>query len=183
VPEIKIDHQSNVLTLGTMQWEAHHDRIIVLQDDFRSGLECTRCMGRDVRNEVSVIRCDNCKGTGKSAIVKDGQCSMCSGDGIIPCPDCKGKGGTLIVPGTAERRPTTGIIVSAGERCATYNRGQSVIYPSFAGHAYDMTATDIHGNTVTATIVIMREEDVLCGIRGHLELRQMKRSAAMGTAA
>jgi len=27
----------------------------------------------------------------------------------------------------------------------------------------------------------MREEDVLCGIRGHLELRQMKRSAAMGT--
>src|SRR6267142_5973894 len=117
VPEIKIDPQSNVLTLGTMEWEAHFDRIIVLQDDFRSGLECKRCLGRDVRKEISVISCENCNGTGKSVIVKDGKCSMCSGDGVIPCPECKGKGGTLILPENAERRPTTGTIVSAGERC------------------------------------------------------------------
>jgi co-chaperonin GroES (HSP10) len=183
MPEIKIDPQSNVLKLGTMEFEAHHDRMIVLQDDFRSGHECPRCMGRDVRNEISVIRCENCKGTGKSVIVKDGKCSQCSGDGIIPCPDCKGKGGTLIVPGSAERRPTTGTIVSAGESVKNYKRGDSIIYPSFSGHAYDMSALDVHGNEVTATIVIMREEDALCHIRGHLELRQVKRSAAMGTAA
>lgn len=177
MPEIKIDPQSNVLMLGKMKFEAHGDRMIVLQDDFRSGYECATCMTK------GEIICENCQGSGKSVVVVDGKCSACNGRGNQVCPDCNGKGATIIVPQNAERRPTTGTIVSAGENLKYFKRGDSVIYPSFSGHTYDMSALDMYGNEVNATIVIMREEDVLCGISGHLELRQMKRSAAMGTAA
>ena len=177
MPEIKIDPQSNVLTLGTMEFEAHFDRMIILQDDFRSGYECSLCMTK------GEIECENCRGSGKSVVVKDGKCSACNGSGKQICPECKGKGATIIVPQNAERRPTTGTIVSVGERVTTYKRGDSVIYPSFVGHAYDMAALDMQGHEVAATIVIMREEEALCAVRGHLELRQIKRSAALGTAA
>ena len=176
MPEIKIDPQSNVVQLGAMTLEAHADRLIILQDDFRSGYECPVCK---TKGEVT---CENCFGSGRSVVVKDGKCSVCNGNGLQICPECNGKGATLIVPDNAERRPTTGTIVSVGER-AKFKRGDSVIYPSFAGHAFDLSATDIHGNEVVAVIVILRDEDVLAKVSGHLEFRRVKRSAAMGTAA
>jgi len=214
VPEIKIDPQSNIVQLGAMTLEAHADRLIILQDDFRSGYECPVC------KTTGAIICENCHGTGKSVVVVNGKCSACSGTGVQVCPECKGKGATIIVPENAERRPTTGTIVSVGERihcprcdgkgiiyhlrenesisgtrselCLKCNgkggthsffRGDSVIYPSFSGHAFDLSATDIHGNEVVAVIVILRDEDVLAKVSGHLEFRRVKRSAAMGTAA
>jgi len=176
VPEIKIDPQSNVVQLGAMTLEAHADRLIILQDDFRSGYECARC------KTTGEIPCENCGGSGRSVVMKNGRCSRCEGNAKQLCPDCNGKGATIIVPENAERRPTTGTIVSVGER-AKFQRGDSVIYPSFAGHAFDLSATDIHGNEVVAVIVILRDEDVLAKVSGHLEFRRVKRSAAMGTAA
>jgi co-chaperonin GroES (HSP10) len=177
VPEIKIDPQSNVVQLGAMTLEAHSDRLIILQDDFRSGYECARCA------KTGSIVCENCHGTGASIVVKNGKCSACEGRCVQVCPDCKGQGASIHVPENAERRPTTGTIVSVGPKVTNFWRGDSVIYPSFSGHAFDLSATDIHGNEVVAVIVILRDEDVLAKVSGHLEFRRVRKSAALGTAA
>jgi RecJ-like exonuclease len=207
--------ETNVLKLGTLTMEAHADRLIVVQDPFVSGYECTTCGGKNVRNEVSYVACSDCRGTGQRAIsMSDSykKCSTCDGTGQVPCPDCDGKGGVIIVPDASERRPTTGTIVSVGDqilcpqcegwgrteslggkieclRCKgtggsrVFDRGQAVIYPSFVGHTYDLTAEDVNGNPVAVTIVIMRESEVLAKVAGHLELRRVKKSTSLGTAA
>ena len=179
MPEIDLESalKTNVLKLGSMELEAHSDRIIVVQDDFVSGYECLTCKGKQE------IACDNCEGSGKSVIVKDGKCSKCQGRKAIVCPTCSGKGGVLIIPQNAERRPTTGEILSIGPGVKNFKRGESVIYPSFAGHVWDLTAIDIHGHEVTVVVVCLREDEVLAKVSGHLELRRVRKSAAMSTAA
>jgi hypothetical protein len=179
VPEIDLESalKTNVLKLGSMELEAHSDRIIVVQDDFISGYECLTCEGEQE------ITCDSCRGTGNSLVVKDGKCSKCQGRKRIVCPTCGGKGATLVIPETAERRPTTGQILSVGPKVTGFERGQSVIYPSFAGHVWDLTALDIHGKEVTVVVVCLREDEVLAKVSGHLELRRVRKSAAMSTAA
>jgi RecJ-like exonuclease len=228
MPEIDLASalETNVLKLGTMTMEAHADRLLVVQDPFVSGYECTTCGGKNVVNEVSYVSCEDCKGRGTHLVTSvaareefiEKKCSTCSGKGAIPCPACEGKGGLIVVPDASERRPTTGTIASVGDqiwcpncngsgiielpskselnlgwkpckRCKgtggtkTFQRGQAVIYPSFAGHAYDLTAEDMQGNPVAITIVILRESEILAKISGHLEMRRVKKSAAMGTAA
>lgn len=199
MPEIDLVSalETNVLKLGTMTMEAHADRLLIVQDPFVSGYECTTCGGKTVVNEVSYVRCANCKGEGKywkeqpafpsdpvrGFVRTEFKCAECEGTGMIRCPACDGKGGTIIVPDASERRPTTGTIASVGNEVKMFERGQAVIYPSFAGHAYDLTAEDMQGNPVAITIVILRESEVLAKISGHLEMRRVKKSAAMGTAA
>jgi hypothetical protein len=193
MPDIHTDVSSNILKLGTLEIEAHADRLVVIQDEFRSGYECKTCRGRDIRKlsdgftaQVrSVVPCDSCKGTGESrlVLVPGARCSHCEGKGFVVCPDCGGTGGVVAFAQDSERRPTTGTIASRGSEATKFERGESVIYPSFSGHAFDLTATDIHGKEVTVTIVILRESEVLARVRGHLELRRVKRSAAVGTAA
>lgn len=160
-----------------MTLEAHADRLVILQDDFRSGYECPVC------KTTGEVVCGNCLGSGKSVVVKDGKCSRCNGLGKEVCPECKGKGASIIVPENAERRPTTGTIVSVGPKVENFWRGDSVIYPSFSGHAFDLSATDIYGNEVVAVIVILRDEEVLAKVSGHLEFRRVRKSAALGTVA
>lgn len=179
--DLKSALETNVLRLGTMTMEAHEDRIIVIQDPFVSGYECTVCGGKNIYNEVSYVHCEDCTGSGYGPSGK--KCSTCSGSGRLPCPACNGRGGVLVVPDASERRPTTGTIASVGERAQFFVRGQGVIYPSFAGHAFDLTAVDAQGNPEAITIVILRESEVLAKISGHLEMRRVKKSAAMGTAA
>jgi co-chaperonin GroES (HSP10) len=174
MPEIHTDVTSNILKLGTLELEAHADRIVVIQDPFVSGYECTHCGGKQK------IACDNCE-SGVTSTNK--KCSQCAGSGKIVCPKCEGKGGLLVVPEASERRPTTGTIVSTGFSVEHFKRGESVIYPSFSGHAFDIQAEDIRGQEVIVTICILRESEVLARVRGHLELRRVKRSAAVGTAA
>jgi hypothetical protein len=191
MPEIDLASalETNVLKLGTMTMEAHADRLLVVQDPFVSGYECTTCRGKFIRNEVSYITCEDCNGNGRRVIAGpvgeqlSKKCSTCGGGGMVPCPTCDGKGASIVVPDASERRPTTGTIASVGCDVKMFERGQAVIYPSFAGHAYDLTAEDLHGNPVEITIVILRESEVLAKISGHLEMRRVKKSAAMGTAA
>ena len=169
--------ENNVLKLGSMTMEASADRMIVVEDPFVSGYECVVCGGR------GVVSCENCEGTGKSVIVKDGKCSHCQGSKTMKCPECGGKGGTIVVPEVSERRPTTGQIVSTGPQITQYKRGESVLYPSFSGHVMDLTASDRDGNEVVAAIRILQESDILAKVSGHLELRRVKKSQAVGTAA
>lgn len=194
MPEIDLASalETNVLKLGTMTMEAHADRLIIVQDPFVSGYECTTCGGKHIVNEVSYVACDNCQGKGlywkdkpigNGTIRTEFKCAVCDGSGRVVCPACNGKGGTIVVPNSSERRPTTGTICSVGHEVTQFERGMSVIYPSFAGHAYDLTAEGMNGESIDITIVILRESEVLAKISGHLELRRVKKSAAMGTAA
>src|SRR5215472_3883130 len=88
--------ETNWIKLGTMEMEASGDRVIVVQDEFRSGYECVRCRARDIRmisqdQQRSVIVCDDCVGTGRQKSVVAGAtrvCQTCSGRGWIVCPDC-----------------------------------------------------------------------------------------------
>lgn len=188
MPEIDLASaiETNVLKLGTMTMEAHADRLVIVQDPFVSGYECTTCGG------AQKVKCENCDGGGKTLRANSSEqliekkCSHCEGTGRVKCGACDGKGGLIIVPDASERRPTTGTIVSVGDqvqKSGVFERGQAVIYPSFAGYAYDLVAEDMHGHPVEITIVVLRESEVLAKIAGHLELRRVRKSAALGTAA
>jgi len=126
---------SNKLVLGKLKLRAAHDRVIILEDEFRSGYECLRCMGKQI------VQCDNCNGSGVSSINNTIRCSQCEGKKVVYCPDCKGKGvaeGGLAIPEESIRRPTTGRIVSVGPKVEEFEVGESVIYPEFVGHVHDL---------------------------------------------
>jgi co-chaperonin GroES (HSP10) len=172
--------ETNIINLGEMTLEASEDRIIVIEDEFVSGYECTTCDG------VGSIVCENCHGTGQSIINKDARCSACKGAKNIVCPSCKGKTveeGGLVIPDASVRRPTTGTIASIGPEVTTYKRGQAVIYTSFSGHVFELNAYDTKVRQVQIVIRIIQASDILAKVTGHLELRRLKKSQAVGTAA
>jgi hypothetical protein len=216
MPELDFESaiKTNWIRLGTLEMEATGDRIIVVQDEFRSGMECIVCKGKDIRSleggeagrTVSVVECDGCKG--KGTITREGvradeihvlKCSQCGGKGWTPCPACEGKGGIIVFAQQDEKRPTTGTIVSVGWKlnpknwyarlrrwlvgATMYRRGESVIYPSFAGHFWELEAVDENGEDVRVTIGVLREDEIITRVRGHLELRRVKKSVALHTAA
>ncbi|HEX4503157.1 MAG TPA: hypothetical protein VH187_18645, partial [Scandinavium sp.] len=173
----------NIIYVGQAGFEAFFNRVIVLQDEHRSGYECSRCEGKDIRNECSYIPCFNCGGTGKSVIVKDGKCSMCEGSGIVVCPECKGKGALIVFADVSQTRPTTGTIVSVGENVQHFKLGDKVIYPSSAGHGYDIGGMTEDGQQVNRFILILRDEEILARMYGTLEQRAVKKSIALHTVA
>jgi len=183
----------NIIYVGNTGFEASDDHLIVLQDEFRSGYECARCGDKDHRikrggldgQTESVVDCDNCDGMGKYP--KNGleiRCSHCEGTGKIACPDCNGRGSkTIVQPQSTKGRPTTGIVVSVGKNAPTYQRGEKLCYPSFAGHAFDLAGVDDEGKAREATLVILTERDILAKVHGTLEKRNVKRSMALSTGA
>lgn len=178
--DIKSAVETNVLNLGGLTLEASGDRIIVVEDEFKSGYECGMCGGD------GELVCENCNGSGKSSISKDARCSQCQGRKKIVCPECKGKTvveGGLVVPEASVRRPTTGTIVSIGHDVTRFERAQSVIYTSFCGHVFELNAFDLAGREIVIVIRVIQESDILAKVSGHLELRRVKKSAAVGTAA
>jgi len=187
--------QSNWIKLGTLEMEAAGDRVIVVQDEFRSGYECLRCRAQDIRmldqlHQASVIVCPDCAGLGSqlSTVVSGAKktCAPCDGRGWVVCPDCAGTGaagGGISHAQESEKRPTTGTIVSKGWKVTHYERGESVIYPSFAGHFWDLSAVDLEGKPVDVTLGVLREDEIIARVKGHLELRRVKRSTALHTAA
>jgi DnaJ-class molecular chaperone len=211
--DLKSAIETNVIKLGNLTMEAFDDRLLVIEDEFRSGYECPTCVGKKkIKSpELEELVCENCDGTGKSVISKEARCSACKGTGRTICPTCLGKGGVIVVAEASERRPTTGIVVSIGDkifckRCdgkgfigdagedgltvtscnlckgtggtRTIERGQSVMYTSFCGHVYDLETS-----AGQVTIRVIQESDILVKVAGHLELRRMKKSQALGTAA
>lgn len=131
--------------LGDLSFAALGDRVIVLEDQFKSGYECETCNG---------------VGTVPSTV---------TGGKAKTCPTCDGRGGLLVVPDASVRRPTTGKIVSAGEKCRVLAEGESVMYSNFAGHAVDL---DRAGHKLC--LRILHETEVLCRVEGHIELRTLR---------
>jgi co-chaperonin GroES (HSP10) len=174
------ENVDNILKLGNLEFESLNDRVLIIEDEFRSGYECLTCMGKQW------VHCDSCDGSGKSRINEMARCSKCQGQKRLKCPACQGKGveeGGLIVPEQSMRRPTTGRIVSVGQFCKEFSQadiGKSVIYPDFCGHVYDLgTSTfDADNHEIMAVCRIIRESDLLARVKGHMELRRIKKSVA-----
>jgi co-chaperonin GroES (HSP10) len=210
--DLKSAIETNVLKLGALTMEAFNDRLLVIEDEFRSGYECTVCLGK---TKVPCAKCgakgyavcDNCRGSGHSILVPGAKCTVCLGVGKLVCEGCNGakttaceacggRGvteGGLVIPEASERRPTTGVVVSTGwkvnSRIARFlawftrkqiiQRGQSVIYTSFSGHVYDLELP----NDEVVVIRVIQETDILSIVSGHLELRRVKKTQALGSAA
>lgn len=167
---------TNILELGSFEMEALDDRIMVIEDEFRSGYECAQCLGKQT------VICPECAGLGQYEGIGGKnwkKCSACSGTGKVKCPACDGKGALLVTPEVSERRPTTGRIVSIGQnvRSEKLIRGVSVIFPSHIGHVYEVQAWDQNGNEVMVVVRIMRENEVLAKVKGHLDLRRVRKEA------
>lgn len=187
-PEIVND---NIVWVGAAGFEADNDRLIILQDAHRSGYECKTCMDENKHTyegrEVSTVACTECSGEGRRPKAGNAaltvKCAECDGRGWKVCPDCNGKGGAIILADKDKNRPTTGTIVSIGPDVKNRKRGDKVIYPSFAGHAYDLTAVTEKGKSVEVVLVILRDSEILSRMYGSLEQNAVKRSAALHTVA
>lgn len=163
--------------VGPLKFWALGDRVIIEEDLFRSGYECSKCEGR------CKVKCPDCEGKGKRTttvttfVTEEGKpeqvsvekkCSSCE-EGYITCPQCSGKGGILVTPETSQRRPTSGVVVSAGLSCKTLKVGDSVLFSNFAGYVVDL---DRAGSPVT--LRILHETEILAGMDGHLTLTNLR---------
>lgn len=146
--------QTYTIINGQLAMRVMGKRIMILEDKFKTGLECKTCDGNCFSDED----CHICKGT---KLVGTGDatqnCRTCMVDNIATgkklCSDCNGKGALIIAPQTAERRTTSGKVTSVGPECTLYKVGDHVIYGSYAG-------TDIKFKQ-KVTIRIMHEDEVL----------------------
>lgn len=133
--------------------EAGGDRVIVQEDRFRTGYECKTCDGNRWQKNSTCPSCRGLKYVGEMGSKDASVCRLCEGSGLAQCPDCKGKGGIVIVPEDVMRRPTSGVIKSIGYRTnydpdmrdyikdedgkPYWKVGDRVIFALFAGTAID----------------------------------------------
>lgn len=166
---------SNAFDMGELKFEALGDRLIIQEDEFKTGYECTTCNGE------TKVMCDGCGGFGTRGVKK---CSDCSGEGKVTCPNCKGKGGIIIAPEVSQRRPTSGTIVSAGPGKTEMGKlipmqlkvGQSVLYSNFAGYVIDLNRA---GKNIT--LRILHESEILCRLEGHLTMTNLRGKTDIAT--
>lgn len=161
----------NVYHAGPMGMEALWDKIIVVEDDFKSGYECEAC------NKTGDVVCSGCDGTGKSRVVANAKCVGCSGSGKVACIECKGKGELLVIPDTAKRRPTTGLVVSVGPDVLGIELGMYVCYSNFCGEVWDLEGIGHDGIERSLAVRHMKAKEVICKVTGHLSLRRLKNRA------
>jgi hypothetical protein len=157
----------NTYFAGPMGMEALFDRVLVVEDEFRSGYECDTC------GKSGHVACKDCK-DGSSPLNPDIRCKSCSGTKQIKCPECNGLGETIVIPEVAKRRPTTGQIVSIGCDVKGLKQGEYVAYPGFCGEVWELSGIDHGGAERTIVMRIMKEREVICRVTGHLSLKRMK---------
>lgn len=150
--------------VGSLKFWAVGDRLLIEEDEFRSGYECAVCGGK------GRVTCSNCKGLGTINLGgPDLQCSECGGQRERTCQACNGNGALIVTPDIVQRRPTSGRVVSAGPECKTLQEGDSVLYSNMAGYVIDLNRA---GKPVT--IRILHEPEVLARMSGQLTLTNMK---------
>jgi hypothetical protein len=165
LPQLSNAGDANRFVLETVKFEAFGDRVLILEDEFKSGYECSTCNG------AGKFQCTACQGHGTVSYGgPELMCSLCNGNKVVTCEACNGKGGLLVVPDDQKRRPTTGTIVSKGEDVEILKVGQSVLYSSFAGHTMDLYRAT--GEKVV--IRILHEPEILTLVTGHLDLRAVR---------
>jgi DnaJ-class molecular chaperone len=165
------DLEYNIFHAGPIGFEALFDKVLVVEDEFRSGYECETC------NSKGSVTCLECKGSGKSFVNDKIVCKVCHGLTTIACLDCKGKGMFLDIPDVAKNRPTTGEIRSIGTEVSRLKRGERVIYPSFCGEVMDLNGVDPKtGGEVKVVIRMLREKEVIGRVTGKpMDLRRINK--------
>lgn len=159
---------TNTFDIGPIKFWALGDRILIREDEFKTGYECSTCGGS------GTAPCDNCAGSGTTQ--GKFKCSHCDGKGEQTCAHCGGKGGLLVAPDIAQRRPTTGKVVSVGDDVSHVKVGDSVLYSNFAGFVVDLAPA---GKKVT--LRILHEAEILCGMEGQLEMRTLRGKTEIAT--
>lgn len=188
-----VRQEGNVFWVGATGFEARGERVIIREDEHKSGYECLRCMDKDHRTldgrELSVLTCDACNGQGKRPKAGNAdltvKCSDCEGRGFIACPDCGGKGTStgIIIPDAQKGEPMTGTVVSVGmpDKCV-YRLGDRVLFPSYAGNRSTITVKE--KSTERKEKVRLRfidEGDIKAQLYGELEMRSFDGSQALYT--
>lgn len=154
--------------------ECMGDNIIVIEDRWRSGYECSMCDGNCYLDEP----CPVCNGE----IRDDYICSACypinqrqnpdfiAQRGKKLCPKCNGLGATIVAPQESKRRPSSGTVVSTGPEVIydergnilpshfRIRRGDRVLYTMFAGTVITLKQKE--------DIRIMHSHEVYCKIYG-----------------
>ena len=150
-------------------FRAMGDRVIVLEDPYKSGYECDECDGVGHHG----VTCPFCKGTKFQKGDKEkGYCPDCNVGtlgvakslGYVPCEKCRGNAGYLIVPDDAKRRPPTGVIKARGKDCNLFDVGDRVMYTNYTGTDFELRG----GHKVR----IIKETDVMA------EYKQLKKITA-----
>ena len=156
-------NDNGIFELGDLKFWALGDRVLIIEDEFKSGYECSICNGS------GKAPCGDCGGLGSTNRAGvDRKCPHCT-NGRVTCPECDGKGGLLVAPETSQRRPTTGRVVSVGPKCEVLKPGNSVLYSNFAGYVVDLAR--VNGKT---SLRILHESEILCAMEGHLDLRTVR---------
>jgi hypothetical protein len=144
------EHNKVLVVGGKIALQATEDKIIILLDKFRSGYECTMCNGTGEGR-----RCLDCANGVNSRGFK---CKTCDG---VPnrfigakCPQCKGRGSSIIIPDSAKALPTSGTIVSVGPACSKRKVGERVVFGAHVGFFLPFK-----GNV---RLRMMREYEPLC---------------------
>lgn len=139
-------------------FEALGKKIIVSIDIFKSGYECKVCKGRKKTETICVCETYDHPGLRYSneeiatirenlgSDVSDARaalpCPECKGDYISmrrveTCTACKGLGAVLILPETSRNLPTSGVVVSIGNRVNLeklgYKVGDRILFGPYAG--------------------------------------------------
>lgn len=188
-----VQETENVIWVGETGFEADADKLIVVIDEFRSGHECRTCLAKDIRmvgpnRTASFVPCKECSGKGKRPKAgnpdMEVKCSACDGSGSVQCPACGGRGGLIAIPKQSQGAPTTGKIVSIGPLVPAGKRklGDRVMFGSYTGMQYDVTAKLATGEEKEINLRILRDDEVLTKLYGILELRQVKKAMALYTA-
>jgi co-chaperonin GroES (HSP10) len=157
--------------VGSLKFWALSDRILVEEDAFQSGYECITCGGK------GRIKCPDCAGTTVRSVEggPEKKCSTCD-EGTIRCSPCNGKGGLLVTPDTAQRRPTSGTIVSAGPDCKFVKVGDSILFSNFAGYLVELARAGF-----PVSLRILHETEILAGMEGHLTLTNLRGKSELTT--
>lgn len=151
-------------SVGAFKIAGYGDRLIIIEDKFKSGYECRACNG------TGKVQCPDCDGDGRNRVNPELWCKSCKGTpGQATCSECDGKGGLLVIPEQSQRRPTTGRIVSTGGKVKDFEVGDDVLYSNFAGHASDFPLEQ-----GMVCVRILHESEILAQVKGHLELRAVR---------
>lgn len=173
MPVIEVANE-NIYFAGEMGMEAKFDRVLVLEDEFKSGYECATC------NETGKLDCHECI-NGRSKLNHDIKCKICEGKAFIKCADCNGTGALLHVSDESKRRPTTGVVVSVGKNVEEIRVGERYAYSSYCGEVYDLRGVDQDGKEITVALRSMKEREIIVQIYGDMNLKRARKHTSQTT--
>jgi co-chaperonin GroES (HSP10) len=149
--------------LNTDQWAVIKDqyiispiyggngRVLVQEDPFKSKFDCSTCGGQ---KHLGVV-CPRCNGTKH---VKEEDCWECAVDseytsgstaskksiGFVPCSECNGKGGLIVIPEENQRNTTTGQVLAISDReILEVKVGDKVMFTNYSGSPFKFLDVDL----------------------------------------